>query len=212
MTHTLHRRGKTEDLKEDYVLLIRISRGINQEGSEETMQQIWEVISHYEQDLVNFGNHNPNWGEGELYSMEALKKASSRIIHVVFKDRDKLKACLKEIKERDFGISVVVSGLYEETKKICSEIGLTPHTVNHSLGSHGKTELLPKGEALEIHTMCGHAMVSANLISHMANEIGEGAITCKDAAKKLTRMCDCGIFNTHRAEKLLNRMTANKSN
>ena len=208
MTHTLHRRGKTEDLQEDFVLLIRISRGINQEGSEEKMRQIWEVISHYEQDLVNFGNHKPNWGGGELYNMEVLKKDTSRIIHVVFKDREKLKACLKEIKDRDFGISVVVSGLYKETQKICSEIGLSPHTVNHSLGSHGKTELLPEGDVLEINTMCGHAMVSANLIGHMAKEIGEGNITCKDAAKKLTRMCDCGIFNTYRAEKILSKMTA----
>jgi hypothetical protein len=208
MTHTLHRRGKTEDLKEDFVLLIRVSRGINQKGSEEKMRQIWEVISHYEKDLVNFGNHNPNWGADELYNMEALKKADSRIIHVVFKDRETLTACLREIKDRDFGISVVVSGLYEETRKICAEIGLAPHTVNHSLGCHGKTELLPEGEVLEIHTMCGHAMVSSNLIKDMAEKIDAGSITCKDAAKKLTRMCDCGIFNTYRAEKLLGKMTS----
>jgi len=208
MTHTLHRRGKTEDLQEDFVLLIRISRGINQAGSEEKMRQIWDVISRYEKDLVNFGNHNPNWEEGELYDMEALKKADSRIIHAVFKDRDKLKACLKEIKEGDFGISVVVSGLYEETRKICSEIGLTPHTVNHSLGSHGDVKRMPEGEVLEIHSMCGHAMVSSNLIRHMAKEIDAGHISSGDAAKKLTRMCDCGIFNTYRAEKLLDRLVS----
>ena len=210
MTHTLHRRGKNEDLCEDFVMLIRISRGINQEGSEEKMRRIWEILSRYEADLVNFGNHNPNWGEGELYDMEALKKADSRIIHAVFKDRDKLKACLNEIKDGDFGISVVISGLYEETKKICSEIGLKPHTVNHSLGSHGKTELLPEADVMEIHTMCGHAMVSANLISHMAKDIDTGKTTCKDAAKKLCRMCDCGIFNTYRAEEILKRMTAER--
>jgi hypothetical protein len=210
MTHTLHRRGKSEDLCEDFVLLIRISRGINQEGSEDKMRRIWEILSRYETDLVNFGNHNPNWGEGELYDMEALKKADSRIIHAVFKDRDKLKACLKEVKDGDFGISVVISGLYEETKKICSEIGLKPHTVNHSLGSHGKTELLPEADVMEIHTMCGHAMVSANLISHTAKDIDSGKTTCKDAAKKLSRMCDCGIFNTYRAEEILKRMTAER--
>lgn len=210
MTHTLHRRGKTEDLCEDFVLLIRISRGINQEGSEEKMRKIWDVISHYEQDLVNFGNHNPNWGDGELYDMEALKKADSRIIHAVFKDRDKLKACLKEIKDGDFGISVVISGLYEETKKICSEIGLKPHTANHSLGIHGKTDLLPEADVMEIHTMCGHAMVSANLISHMAKDIDTGKTTCKDAAKELSRMCDCAIFNTYRAEEVLKKMTAER--
>ncbi len=208
MTHTLHRRGTVEDLYEDYVMLIKTAIGINSEGSEEKMRQIWEVISHYEQDLINFGNHNPNWGDGELYDMEALKKAKSRIIHAVFKDQDRLKACLREIKERDFGISVVISGLCEETNKICSEIGLSPHTVNFSLGVHGRTEKLPKGETLEIHTMCGHAMVSANLIQHILKEINKGTLTCKEAAKKLSRMCDCGIFNTYRAEKLLSQMTS----
>jgi hypothetical protein len=207
MTHTLHRQGTIEDLKEDYVMLILTSRWVNREGSEKKMQQIWEVISHYEQDLVNFGNHNPNWDGGELYDMEALKKANSRIIHVVFKDREKLKVCLNEIKERDFGISVVISSLCGETEKICSEIGLRPHTVNYSLGIHGRTERLPKGEILEIHTMCGHAMVSGNLINHMVKEINHGKITCTAAAKRLSRMCDCGIFNSYRAEKLLRRIT-----
>jgi hypothetical protein len=210
VTHTLHRRGTVEDLKEDYVLLLRTSRWVNHEGSERKMQQIWEVISHYEQDLVNFGNHYPTWGGGEIYDLKALQKAKSRIIHVVFKDREKLKACLKEIKEREFGISTVVSALCGETEKICAEIGIAPHTVNYSLGIHGKTDLVPEGEALEIHTMCGHAMVSSHLIEHMVKEIEKGKITCKDAAKKLSKMCDCGIFNTYRAEKLLQKMTSHK--
>ncbi len=209
MTHTLHRRGTVKDLHEDYVILFLSSRRINREGSEETMQQIWEVISHYEKDLVNFGNHYPNWNGGELYSMEALKKAYSRMILAVFKDREKLKACLKEIKERDFGISILVSGLYDETRKVCSEIDLSPHTVNISLGIHGKKEKLPSDEVLEIHTMCGHAMVSSNLILHMVAEIKKCQITCNEAAKKLSRLCDCGIFNTHRAEIILKEIAAN---
>jgi hypothetical protein len=208
MTHTLHRRGEVADLHEDYVMLIRTARGFNDQGSEKKMQGIWEVISHYKEDLVNFGNHNPNWDGGELYNIEALKKAKSRIIHAVFKDRDKLTACLKEIKERDFGISVVISALCEETNKICSEVGISPHTINYSLGIHGNMAQLPEEDVLEIHTMCGHAMVSAHLIRHMVKEINKGNITCKDAAKKLSRMCDCGIFNTYRAEKLLSKMTS----
>jgi hypothetical protein len=206
MTHSLHRRGSVEDLHEDYVLMFYSSKGINREGAEGKMQQIWEVLSHYEQDLVNFGNHHPNWSGGELYNMDVLKKAFSEMNMAVFKDREKLKACLQEIKERDFGISVVVSGLYEETKKICSEIGLTPHTVNLSLGIHGNTEKLPEENVLEIHTMCGHAVVSFNLILHMVREIKAGRITCKEAARKLSRMCDCGLFNPYRAEKILRKM------
>jgi hypothetical protein len=208
MTHTLHRQGSVEDLHEDYVLLLRTSRFVNHEGSERTMQQIWEVISHYKDDLVNFGNHNPNWDGGELYDLEALQKDRSRIIHAVFKDRERIKACLQEIKERDFGISTVVSGLCGETEKICTEIGIVPHTVNYSLGIHGNTRRVPQGEVLEIHTMCGHSMVAAGLINHMTEQIRKGKTTCRKAAKKLSRMCDCGIFNTYRAEKLHRKMTA----
>ena len=212
MTHSLHRRGSNEDLHEDYPILFLLSK-IKPQGDYETMKQIWEVLSRYEQDLVNFGNHHPNWTGGALYNMEDLQKADdSRMIMAVFKDREKLKACLKEIKDRNFGISVIISGLYDETQKICSEIGISPHTVNLSLGIHGNTERLPEENVLEIHTMCGHAMVSSNLILHMVEEIKAGNVTCKDAAKELSRMCDCGIFNTYRAEKLLNRMTSNKPN
>ena len=207
MTHTLHRRGSIQDLHEDYVVLILTAPGINREGSEEKMRQIWEVFSHYEKDLCNFGNHDPNRDGDVLYNMEDLKKAKSRIAHAVFKDRDTLKACLKELKDRDFGVSVVVSGLYDEVDKICAEVGLSPHTVNQSLGIHGRTEKLPDELTLEIHTMCGHAMVSPHLIRYMVGEIQGGNITVEKAARELSRMCDCGIFNVHRAEKLLRKMT-----
>ena len=208
MTHTLHRRGSVEDLHEDYVLLIFTARGFNRDGSEEKMRQIWDVISHYQDDLCNFGNHNPDRNADKLYDMEKLKKANSRIAHAVFKDRNRLTACLQELKDRDFGISVVVSGLYDETRKICDEVGLSPHTVNQSLGIHGKTGQLPEETVLEIHTMCGHAMVSVHLIDHMVQEIREGSTTCEKAAGELSRMCDCGVFNTHRAEKILRKLTA----
>lgn len=206
MTHTLHRRGSVKDLKKDYVLLIFTARGFNREGSEEKMKQVWDVISRYEKDLRNFGNHNPNRSADALYSMEELKKAKSRIAHAVFTDREKLKACIQDLKDRDLGLSVVVSGLYDEVTNICAEVGLSPHTVNQSLGTHGKTERLPEETVLEIHTMCGHAMVSPHLIYHMVDEIRDGATTCEKAAHELSRMCDCGIFNPDRAEKILRKM------
>lgn len=206
MTHTLHRRGSVENLHEDYVLLIFTAKGFNREGSEEKMKRIWEVISRYENDLCNFGNHDPDRNADTLYDMEKLKKAKSRIAHAVFKDRERLKACLQDLKDGNFGISIVVSCLYDEVNKICEELGLSPHTVNQSLGIHGKTEKLPQESVLEIHTMCGHALVSFHLIDHMLNEIRDGATTCEKAAHEFSRMCDCGIFNTDRAEKLLRKI------
>jgi hypothetical protein len=199
LTHSLHRRGAAEDLREDFIMLFLLSR-IKPQGTYETMRQIWEVLSRYEHELVN---------GGELHNMEDLKKsANSRMIMAVFKDRETLTNCLKEIKERDFGISLVISGLYKETGKACAETGLSPHTVNLSLGIHGNTKRLPEENVLEIHTMCGHAMVSSRLILHLVEQIKKGRATCAEAAKELSRMCDCGIFNTYRAEKILRRMTA----
>jgi hypothetical protein len=207
VTHSLHRRGAVEDLQEDFVMLFLLSR-IKPQGTFETMRQIWEVLSHYEHHLVNFGTPNPNRDGGELHNLEQLKTTiDSRMIMAVFKDRETLTNCLKEIKARNFGISLVISGLYKEIGKTCAETGLSPHTVNLSLGIHGNTGRLPDENVLEIHTMCGHAMVSSKLILHLVEQIKKGRTTCEEAARELSRMCDCGIFNTCRAEKILQRMT-----
>ncbi len=137
MTHSLHRQGAVEDLLEDFVMLFLLSR-IKPRGTLETIKQIWEVLSSYEHHLVNFGTPNPNRDGGELHNLEQLRKsADSRMIMAVFKDRETLTNCLREIKERKFGISLVISGLYKETGKICAETSLSPHTVNLSLGIHG---------------------------------------------------------------------------
>jgi hypothetical protein len=190
-------------------MLFLLSRARPQ-GTPETLRQIWEVLSRYEHELVNFGTPNPNRQGGALHEMEKLRTATSdsRLIMAVFKDRDTMTACLKEIQERDFGMSLVISGLYEETRRACRQVGLSPHTVNLSLGIHGKTQRLPDEQVLEIHTLCGHGMISFRLIAHMAEQIKKGRMTCNAAAQELSRMCDCGIFNTVRAEKILQAMTS----
>jgi hypothetical protein len=206
MTHTLHRRGDINGLGEDYVMLVLAARGVNFDGSQEKMRQIWEIISHYEPNLANFGNITS--GNSHRTSMETLKKATTRIAHAVFKDRETLEACLKELKDGDFGLSVVISGLYEDVEQICTKIKLSPHTVQHSLGILGKTDKLPDENILEITTMCGHGIVSSNLVKQMLKRIGQGAITYAEAAKGLSKICACGIFNPYRAEKLLRKMAA----
>jgi hypothetical protein len=206
MTHSLHRRGSVEDLREEYVLLVIPSREVNSQESEETqekMSQVWEVISHYEKDLAMFGNGL------RLVPMEMLKGNKAKTIaHAVFKDRETLKSCIRELRDRQFGLSVVVSGLYEEVNKICSELAFSPHTVEHSLNVHGKTERLPDENILEITTMCGHHTVSPYLAMHLAERINKGKMTHEKAAKELSRMCTCGIFNPHRAEKILRKLTS----
>jgi hypothetical protein len=128
------------------------------------------------------------------------------MIHAVFKDREGMEACLAEIKEREFDLSVTVSGLYKEVGRTCRDIGLVPHTVQYSFGVLGKTGLLPDKKALEIVTMCGHAMVSPHLLAHLLTRIEKKKISYRDAATELSRQCECGIFNPDRAERLLREM------
>jgi hypothetical protein len=195
-----------DDLREDYVLLFMQARGVNREGNEAKVGQLWELLSHYEAELANFGNMDD--GNSHTTTMEVLKKATAYMGHAVFKDRETLKACLRELKDRDIGVSVVVSGIYEDVDKLSREIGLSPHTVEHSLGTHGNTARLPEEHVLEITTMCGHALVSPHLVVEMAEQIQRGKLTYHEAAVELSRICDCGIFNPGRAEKILRKMTS----
>jgi len=48
-------------------------------------------------------------------------------------------------------------GLMEEIFQCCRKAGLNPHSVDYSLGVHGRIEKLPSEEILEVTTMCGHA-------------------------------------------------------
>lgn len=204
MTHSLHRMGDRDSLCQDFVLLAVPARGINLDGSQDKMRQIWGLISHHGEGLVNYGNLTE--GNSHRAGLERFKEVNSRMIHAVFKEPEALKACLKELEEADLGISIVVSGLEEEIHKICEEIGITPHTANFSLGFHGKTEKLPSQPVLEIITMCGHALVSKNLVGKMVEDIRDGRRTPAQAAVELSRHCECGIFNPYRAQQLLEHM------
>jgi len=204
MTHTLHRRGDTQSLREDYVVLVMPSRGINVEGCQEKLRKLWEIFSHYQ--VVNFGDATN--GNKYNFSLEEFKKKSSMIGHAVFKDKETLTKFIKELKEANLGLSTVVSGLYDEVNGCCGSLGIKLHTVEHSLGVHGNTKKLPPVNILEIHTMCGHAMVSPNLIKDMAKEVKKGKKSAEAAADELAHHCTCGIFNPYRAAKLLKKMAS----
>jgi hypothetical protein len=56
--------------------------------------------------------------------------------------------------------------------------------------------------------MCGHGLVSGRLVKRMVADIKKKKITPEKAALELAKPCLCGIFNPHRAAKLLTKMTA----
>ncbi|KPK23156.1 MAG: hypothetical protein AMJ70_04220, partial [Dehalococcoidia bacterium SG8_51_3] len=128
------------------------------------------------------------------------------VVHAVFDNPEAVSEVLTELKEADLGQSVVVSGIFENVDQCLEKAGLKHHTANFSLGVWGKTEKLPEEEVLEVATMCGHAMISANLIKSMVDEIKAGRKTPDEAAKVLAPQCACGIFNPARAAKLMTAM------
>lgn len=193
MTHSLYRKGSIEDLKNDYVIISMLARGINDKSPEvkKNHLRLGEILKQ----------HNPT-----NLLLEAAWKIST-VIQGCFSDIKDVREILKTIKEEDLGVSVVVSGLISEVKNVCDDIGLKMHTVNLALGEFGKKNLLPSEKTLEITTMCGHHCVSSQSVEHYIDQIKNGKISLEKAAEKLTSPCVCGIFNTNRAKQILNELT-----
>lgn len=205
MTHTLHRTGSPESLSRDYVLLFMPSKDINHVGSGPKLRRMLEIC--LENGAIRIGDCRL----GNEYYQGGLDKLLAHVedravVHGVFNDPDKMVAALKQLKAEDLGLSVVVSGLFEKVRECCGKAGLTPHTVNNTLGRWGKTDRLPSQAVLEVNTMCGHGMVTVKLIEDTAAKVKSGEMTAEQGAERLFKPCMCGIFNADRAARLLNAM------
>ena len=59
---------------------------------------------------------------------------------------------------------------------------------------------------MNFNTMCGHGMVSFNLIRKMIEYVKLKRLTPKKAATIMAKCCECGAFNPVRAEMLLEKV------
>jgi hypothetical protein len=204
MTHTLHRRGTRESLGSDYVVFTMSAKGFNEAGSAAKMRGFLRILLKHEP--VNYGDMVT--GNRYVKSPEEIfgNIQDTSIIHGVFTDPRIVSEILGELKEADLGISVVVTGVHEETERCCRESVLAKHTIEHSLGIFGRTKKLPREEILQLTTMCGHGMVPANLVEKTVAQIKRGKKTFREGALELTRPCHCGIYNPVRAEQLLRKL------
>jgi hypothetical protein len=141
----------------------------------------------------------------EHFKEEVEKAERIQSLYTVFDDKERVEALLKDVVEADMGLSVVVSGLFDEVDGMCQQLGIKRHTAQCSLGVWGKVERLPPKEILDITTMCGHSMVSPSLVRRTAAEVKNDTISLEEAGQILARPCLCGIFNPRRAEELLER-------
>lgn len=209
MTHTLHRMGTPESLSGDYVFLCMTSKGFNTADSGPKFKKFFELAQ--QRNAVNMGDasYGNQFTKGLDNIMGNIKKDYMTAVHAVFDNEDDAAAMLKDVKEADLGLSLVISGIFDRVKGICQKNGIYRHAVTYSLGIWGKTEKLPPEKVLNISTMCGHGMITAARVLSVAEDVKAGRKSAEEAAEDLAKQCDCGIFNPTRAAKLLTAM-ANK--
>jgi hypothetical protein len=206
MTNTLHRRGTPENLKNDYVIFITTAKGINREGSAPKIREFLRICLKY--NPVNAGSGR----QGNMYQDDIeMQKLIANIedgngATAVFTDLDVLQKVIEELIQADLGISINVSGLLEGVQQCCRKAGIERHSAEQSLGVWGARDRLPEREVLEFNTLCGHGMVSFNLIRKMIEYVRLRRLTPKEAANVMAKCCECGVFNPIRAEKLLEKI------
>ncbi len=211
VTHTLHREGESDTLKGDFVVLAMAHKGINSEGAREKLRKIADIFYSY--NPANLGIMGPTLDGDPAclargVSLDEIKEAihDGTILHGVFTDRNIVKNVLDDLKKENLGISIVVSGIFEEVFSILNDSDPPfPHTLNLSLGVHGKTQYLPEKEILEISTMCGHGLVSHHLVKDRMKKVAKGKLSAEKAARDFASQCVCGIFNPERAKILLEK-------
>ncbi len=204
MTHTLHRRGTKESLSKDYVLFCMAAKGLNEDGADEKMREFLRIV--LKNKAINIGDMKTGNSLERNPDEIIAKVTSTSIVHGVFADLETVIRAMKVVKKANLGMSVVVSGPFASIEEACGKAGLTPHSVDYSAGIWGKTEKLARPEILEFTTMCGHAMISANLVEDIVRRIRAGATTVKEGSIEIGKVCSCGIFNTDRAEKMLRKL------
>ena len=220
MTHTLHRTGDVDSLACDYVVQIM---GSKDKGGKNVylhpinkleigpfigkwavffLQFIPDFTLKFEKILRNKVDFHPIFRT--IHRFLLFKFILKNF--VVIESKDELIEYIKKLKDMDLGMSVTVSGLFSEVFDVLHCIGLRPHTVQFSLGVFGRIELLPQKKILEITTMCGHNMVSFELVKNLVIKIKQNTMSTDMAAELISKQCPCTAINKSRTIKILTQL------
>lgn len=200
MTHTLNRRGLSEARPGEEIVVLCMVHQANKTGKMEEMQKIARTVLKYEP--LNFIGKPMGLDAEAIETMAPM----TGIVTAVFDKKETVLKLVEDIKSQKLGISVVLSGLFDDVRDICGSAGLTEHTHHISLGIFGQKERLPDEKTLEIITQCGHSLISPGLVEAVVKKIAKGKMTIEEGASLLVKPCACGIGNTKRIEKILSRM------
>ena len=216
MTNTLHRYGKADSFRDDYIIFAIPSKGKNDENCVPKLKEFLKICARH--NPVNMGNGQrgtlapekglgprSHWNRTEQPDLDAVIEGVVKpgTVSAVFSDESNARECLLEIIEADFGISVNVSTSVENAKGVAQQCGISRHSVEYALAVNDPHDHLPNSQILSLSTMCGHGMVSFNLARKMLDMVREGRRTPEQAVATLTRFCPCGVYNPARAKRLL---------
>ena len=216
MTNTLHRYGDAESFHDDYIIFAIACKGKNDEGAVDKLRIFLGICARY--GPVNIGNsslgsYRPakelgpsvHWKREHVADHRAVIEGVHRAATAaaVFDSRDKAEACLRDLIEADLGLSVNVSTSVEGAIRVATDCGIKRHSVEYSLGFTDPHDHLPDRQVLELSTMCGHGMISANLAKKMIDMVREARRKPEEAAAILARFCPCGAYNPVRARRML---------
>jgi len=204
LTHTLHRQGTPASLERDFIVLMMAAKGRNDAGAGSRLREFLRLADA--SGAANLGDMTQG-SRGSGSSLPQLEQGVSdtSIVHAAFSSLDAAEAFLRALQGADFGLSITLTGLLAPLEALCRRLGFSgaPHTVAFSLGTLGRTELLPEPGILEITTMCGHGLIAPRLVERAVTDIQEGRASPEMAATTLAGPCTCGVFNPERAAALL---------
>ena len=184
MTHTLHRFLRENEQSKDYVMFSMPAKGYNDHKVWDRVDTNYKIM--HQCNAINVGGYDSG----------------------VFTNEKDLEKALAEIKKKDLGVSIIISGNFQNISEVCNKLDITPHTIEFSVGVFGKKELLCDDNILEVTTMCGHGLTSPNYVNAIVQKISKGKLKPLDGAKKLAKTCYCGVFNPERAAILLEKLAA----
>jgi hypothetical protein len=227
MTNTLHRYSEhyalvrpvnPRPVENDYIVFAMATRGVNDDDLVEKYRAFLRLaLKHHP---VNIGDAtkggalrpqpqlNPaaHWRRDDQPKPEEVIAGieGHTTVAAVFHNYQDMKAFVDDVQSANLGVSVNISAPMDEAERCCRETGITRHSVEYSLGFSGRVDRLPDATVLELSTMCGHGMVSANFAKKMVDWVKENRRSSAQAARSLARFCICGVFNIARAECILN--------
>jgi hypothetical protein len=217
MTNTLHRYGTAESLKDDFIVFAMPARGWNEADAVDKQRRFLEIARNHNPINLGDASHgaafrpskhvNPliHWRRENACDFDAVISSVSNptTVAAVFDDPAKIAGFLQDLKHADLGLSINISGPLQKARECAAEAGITRHSVEYSLGFFGQTDRLADRRCLELSTMCGHGMLSFNLVRKLLEWVKQGRRTPDQAAATMARFCSCGVFNTTRACRLL---------